>query len=230
VIRPTFLLAIVLGFPTTISFAADKPGTPPLAFVTEYVRELGEIERIRAAGEDEIKKATDEDRFAIMIHTSTAMQLALRSHINMMKSMNLKPPVEEAPLSFAKFYEQKIDLHQSLIDISSAFMGGPKPDIDYAKLAAELPKVRASLEFIDRAIFEATPLVFTALIDMKADSKGHVSHLVITKAERANLLSNLADRFGTKLDQKGSNFIVGSAVVLRGGLLKNFKCSDEPWE
>ena len=117
-----------------------------------------------------------------------------------------------------------------MIDISTAFVGGPKPGIDYDKMAAEMPKIRASLEFVDRALFEATPLVFSTLIDLRADSKNHASHLIITKAEKTKLLDDSATRFGSKLDQKEQNFTVSSASVLKAYLQKNFKCSDEPWE
>jgi hypothetical protein len=93
-----------------------------------------------------------------------------------------------------------------------------------------MPKIRAELEFIDQSLFEATPLVFATLIDMKEDSKGHASHLIITKEQRAALIAKLTDSFGAKLDQKNQNYIVSAASVLRGYLNKDFKCSDEPWE
>jgi hypothetical protein len=65
---------------------------------------------------------------------------------------------------------------------------------------------------------------------MKPDSKNHASHLIITKDERAKLISYVADSFGSKLDQKDQNFTVSAASVLRGYLLKDFKCSDDPWD
>jgi len=39
----------------------------------------------------------------------------------------------------AGFYEQKIELWQRMADLGTAFMGGPKPGVDYDKLAAEMP-------------------------------------------------------------------------------------------
>jgi hypothetical protein len=62
------------------------------------------------------------------------------------------------------------------------------------------------------------------------DSKGHASHLIITKEEKVGLISNLDDSFGAKLDQKGQNYTVSAAVILKGYLNKDFKCSDEPWD
>jgi hypothetical protein len=81
-----------------------------------------------------------------------------------------------------------------------------------------------------RSIFDATPLVFAVLIDMKPDSKGHANHLIITKAERAKLIADLNRDFGTKLNQKTQDWTVSSASVLRAYLLKDYKCSDDHWD
>jgi hypothetical protein len=64
----------------------------------------------------------------------------------------------------------------------------------------------------------------------KPDSKNHLGHLIITRAERAKLIHDLTMDFGTKLDKKNQNSTVSSASVLRTYLLKNYKCADDPWE
>ena len=93
-----------------------------------------------------------------------------------------------------------------------------------------MPQIRAQLDYIDQALFEATPSIFITLIDMKPDSQNHASHLIITKAERAGLIDDLNTDFGSKLDQKEPNYTVGAASVLRTYLLKDYKCSDDPWD
>ena len=67
-------------------------------------------------------------------------------------------------------------------------------------------------------------------MDLKNDSKGHASHLIITKADRVKLLADLTEDFGPKLDEPNQNYTVSAAKLLKDGLLKNYKCSDEPWE
>jgi hypothetical protein len=229
-VTPKMFVCVALAAMMPPAFGADKPETPHLAFVTEYVRELGAIETIRAAGEQEQAAGKQDEAFSNAIHTCTAFQLELGSQIRILKDMLLKPPFDDLTKNLAGFYAQKMELYQSMIDISTAFMGGPKPGVDYDKMSAEMPKIRAALEFVDRAIFEATPLIFATLINQRADSKNHASHLIITKAERTKLLDDIAARFGSKLDQKGQNFTVSAASVLKGYLFKDFKCSDEPWE
>jgi hypothetical protein len=209
-----------------------KPETPHLEFVTEYIRELAAVERIREAGEAENDQDKKDDKlpFASAVHTSTLFELELGSQVKMLKSMRLNEPFDFLIPNITAFYERKIILWRRMGEISSSFIGGPKDGVDYSKMAAEMPKIRGELDFIDQSLFQATPGVFATLIDMKADSKGHASHLIITKEERAGLISELDDSFGAKLEQKDQNYTVSAAKVLKDYLNKDFKYSDEPWD
>jgi hypothetical protein len=165
-----------------------------------------------------------------MIHMGTRSQLELRSQIAQLRSMRLNPPYDDLISTLSFYYKRKIELHQRLIDISGVLMAGPKPNVDYGKLSAEVPQIRAQLEFIDESVFKATPLIFSTLIDMKPDSKNQTSHLTITKAERNKLIETLTNSFGPKLEEKNQNYLVSSASVLRDYLRKDWKCADEPWD
>ena len=148
----------------------------------------------------------------------------------MLNRMHLNAPFDSIIPTITGFYARKIVLWHRMSEIGSAFIGGPKEGVDYSKLAAEMRQIRGEMDFIDESLFQATPMVFATLINMKADSKGHASHLIITKEEKAGLLSKLNDSFGAKLDEKNQNYTVSAAIVLRDYLNKDFKCSDEPWE
>jgi hypothetical protein len=230
-IQFSFCFAQTNPKPARVTARPVKPETPHLEFVTEYIHELAAVERIRAAGEDENNQDKKDDKlpFASSVHTSTLFELELRSQVTMLKSMRLNKPFDFLIPNITAFYERKIVLWRKMREISSAFIGGPKDGVDYGKLAAEMPQIRGELDFIDQSLFEATPGVFATLIDMKEDSKGHASHLIITKEEKARLISKLDDSFGAKLDQKDQNHTVSAASVLKGYLNKDFKCSDEPW-
>jgi hypothetical protein len=224
------VIASVLAMGASSTFGADAQETSHLAFVTEYIRELAAIENIRTAAEQQLKQGTKDDVFSNAVYSSTRIQFELRAQISRLKGMRLNPPFETIISDLTGFYEHKIELHQSMIDISSAFIvPDPKPGVDYAALAAEMPKIRAALDYIDESVFQAAPLIFATLIDQKADSKNHASHLIITKAERAKLVADITRNFGSKLDQKDQNFLVSAASVLKAYLLKDFKSSDEPW-
>jgi hypothetical protein len=228
-IAPRICLAVALAMVVPSTFGVEKPETSHLAFVTEYIRELAAIENIRESGEQELKEDPNST-FSNMIHSSTLFQLELGSQIRMLRVMHLKAPHDYLIPNITAFYERKILLWKRMAEIGSAFIGGPKPGVDYSKLGAEMPEIRGQMDFIDHALFEVSPGVFGTLIDLKADSKGHASHLIITKEERAKLLDSINTDFGTKLDAKVQNWTVSAAGVLEGYLLKDFKCSDEPWE
>jgi hypothetical protein len=211
-------------------FSVEKKAeTPHLVFVTEYIRELAAIENIRESGEQELKQDPN-GTFSNMIHSSTLFQLELGSQIRMLREMRLKDPYDQLIPNITAFYERKIILWKRMAEIGSTFIGGPKRGVDYDKLAADMPQIRAEMDFIDHALFETSPMVFATLIDLKADSKGHASHLIITKEERAKLIDDLNTDFGEKMDAKDQNYTVSAAKILKGYLLKDFKSSDEPWE
>ncbi|MCU1310610.1 MAG: hypothetical protein JWO20_1735 [Candidatus Angelobacter sp.] len=226
----SIVFTLILGTWATPTFGVAKPETSHLEFVTEYIRELAATENLRASAEQELKQGSKDEAFSNGIHGSTLLQLELRSQVAMLRGMNLKPPFDDLIPNIRVLYSREIALHQKLINIASAILAGPKPNVDYGKLVAEMPKIRAELEFVDRTLFDVTPLIFATLIDQKPDSKNHVSHLIITKTERTKLIDDLNVGFGSKLDEKNPNFRVGAASVLRTFFLKDFKCADEPWE
>ena len=214
-----FTLILTVAAPSTVG--VEKPETSHLVFVTEYIRELSAIENIRDSGEQELKEDPNST-FSNMIHSSTLFQLELGSQIRMLRGMHLKDPHDQLIPNITAFYERKILLWKRMAEIGTAFIGGLKPRVDYSKLGAEMPEIRAQMDFIDHALFEVSPGVFATLIDLKADSKGHASHLIITKEERAKLIDNINTDFGTKMDAKVQNWGVSAASVLKVYLLKGF--------
>jgi hypothetical protein len=226
-----FLVSIAVGQtkPAHPPHAA-KPETPHLNVVKEYVRELIEAEDLKTNGEKELSEAkTLDERFSAGIYYSKSTQLELRSEIRMLQSMHLKDPFDSLIPSLVAFYGDQIKLHQQLIDISDKFLDGPKEGVDYQALGAKVPEIRAELDDSRKSVFQAAALVFMTLIDEKPDSQGHVSHLVITKAEKADLEQQLEIMLKNEPEDKGDHdYYISAAMVLRGGLQKGHKCADEP--
>jgi hypothetical protein len=149
--------------------------------------------------------------------------------------MRLNPPFENLIPNLVGFYQHEVELHQRIIEIGSKFVvgAGPKPGVDYQALLAKMPELRAELDATTKGVFEASPMVFMTLIDPKPDSQDHVSHLIITKQEKADLLSNLNIILKDQPEQddhETHDFYISSAMVLRDAFKKGYKCSDEPWE
>jgi hypothetical protein len=154
-----------------------------------------------AAGKELASASSQNEKLADAIHSSTLIQLELRSQVSMLKSVHLSPPFETLAPSIIDFDQLKIDLHQTMIDISSAFLAGPKPGVDYGKMATEMPKIRAVPESIDQTLFKVLRMVFATLIDQKPDSQNHLGRLVITKSERDELVHDTEVSIGDKLYQ-----------------------------
>jgi hypothetical protein len=219
------LILFVLSFPT----AGMTQETPHLTFVSEYIRELSVNEHLRELSEREVTSEQDVNRFVAMIRGSTRITLELNAQLSMLKGMHLNEPLDHLTENIAAFYQQKIELHNSMIQLSTTFLSSPKPGVDYGALAAGAPKLTAKLEYIDRSLLQATPLIFATLIDNQPDRQGHMSRLIITRAERDELVRRLQISFGKKLDQENQNLLVSSAKVLRHDLAEaGYKCSDEP--
>jgi hypothetical protein len=221
-------LAIALAIPASVS-ADKKPETSHLTFVREVIRELSAVEDIRSKADEDLRKDSNAT-FSNMIHTATLFKLELGSQISMLNNMNLGDPYETLIPTLTAAYGAKIKIWERMKEIGGDFIGGPREGVNYQKIAAELPELRANLDYIDETIFHASPLVFATLIDMKADSKGHANHLVITKAERSDLIEYIKTAFGKKLDEKEPTYTVAAAKVVKGYLEKDYKCADEPWE
>ena len=69
-----------------------------------------------------------------------------------------------------------------------------------------------------------------SLIDQKPDSQGRVSHLLITKAEKADLQDQLEIMLKDEPEKGDHDYYISAAIILRAGLQKGHKCADEPWE
>lgn len=219
------LALIIFSFIVTPAWSAE---TSHLAFVQEYVRELGQLEELRAAAEDELKRK-GANPFTAGIHFGTRMQIALRTDIGQLNHIHLDPPFKELPADIVRLHEGKIKVYDRMIEIETQMLSRPKPGVDYGAMAAEMPKLRALLDSIDDSFLQMSALAFASLIDQtRPDKKGHLNRLVITKAEQQDLLMRLQNWFGAKPNQEHQNGIVGAASVLKGYLQKDYKCSDDP--
>ena len=138
----------------------------------------------------------------------------------MLKSMRLNDPFDTLIPSLIGCYQRQIELHQELIDIAGKFLAGPKAGVDYQALAAKVPEIRAELDAVGKTVFEAAAMVFMTLIDPKPDSQDHVSHLLITKAEKADLQDQLNIILKDEPDKGDHDYYISAAMVLRGGLQK----------
>ena len=208
---------------------AEAERTPSFELVTEYIRELGTLERFRSRAEEDTVGKRPQEMFLACINYGTASRLELQSQIQILSRMDASAQVQVFILNAQLFKREEIDIFDRMVSICSTMLAGPQQEVNYGEMLSQMPKMRAELEYIEKALFEATPLLFSALIDQRPDSQNHMSHLVITREERNELIRNIDSYFGGKLDAANQNYTVSSASVLKAYLKKGYKCSDEPW-
>ena len=224
--RHLHIFAIIFAACITPCVVVAAEELSQFAFAKEYIQELGELESLRESGEIAVK-APGANPFSEFIYYSTRVQFALKKDISRLENLRLAAPVADAPNMIASFHKQKLEVHERMVEIETQLMGGPKSDVDYGKLGAELPKLRASLDNIDESFMNLSNLVFIALIDTKPDKAGHMSKLVISSIQRQELIRQIRANFGKKLDLKIQPYLTSAASVLLGNLQKDYTCSDE---
>jgi hypothetical protein len=120
-----------------------------------------------------------------------------------------------------EFNKQKLELHDNMITIATAFSTDkPKPDVDYGNLAATMPQITATIEYIDQSLFKLTPMVFLLLVDDRPDAQGHMSRLSITKKQAQQLVASIDSYFGSSLNDKNQDWNTSAASVIKIGLTK----------
>lgn len=225
-----FITLFLLPFCLLNNTYAQTKYTPHLDVVTEYIRSLGSIHNIQRIAAEE-NKASKGDPMKIMsdsIRTGTRFKLELNASIGALERMKLKEPYEQLIPNTIKLYGYKKDLFAEMVDICKALtVAVPEPGVDYSKMAARMPEITAEVEYIDESIFQSMVMVFALLIDDKPDKDGHMSRLRITKAERKKLIDNINGYFGESLNNKKRTWTVGSAVLLKAYLSKDYKCIDQ---
>ena len=229
-IKRVLLMGLVLtGTAASVAPSRAAQTTSPLQFFQSYVRQVATFEELR---DDAEKDSVADKSNAPMncIHFGTRYNLEVTAAIRALRSTHLavaNKDLQEVPQMFAALYAQRQQAMAEMTRVCTAFAEGPKPGVDFAGLAATMPKIRARLDYIDKTLFDASSLVFGLLISDLPDSQGHASHLVISCDDRKRLIDQIDADFGAKLKAGNANYSVSQAQLFRATLIK-FKCAEEP--
>jgi hypothetical protein len=110
--------------------------TPHLEFVKLYIEQLGAIEDIRDAAAKELQTDPDTEKIADCVHTMMQYQLELSTQIVAMQDVHLNKPFDSLAENIVDFEKQKLSLYKQYGGACTTMMEGPKPNIDYGKIAA----------------------------------------------------------------------------------------------
>lgn len=208
------------------SWAADLTN---YAAAAEYIQYLAKMHDQQRAAQTELARATDAtSKLMTSVRISTRAKLEHRASIASLNQLSVGDDAATFVGYFTSFQQQKIDLHDTMIEIASRMLGGPKPDIDLGKLMAAAAETSATMDNVDQQIFKLANAFFAVMIDQRPGKEGRVSRLKITRSQRVELLRLIESRFGASLNAKEQNWIVSGAWLMRANLQKSFKASDDP--
>jgi TPR repeat protein len=213
----------------TPSSAADTP----LEFVQKYIHAVSSIEYIRATSEKELAAEPDSTQITLTcIRSTEALNLELLASIAIMNSTHLQTGfgADEAPQLAAGYFALKREAENELGSICASAIAdeSKKSGVDYGAILVNMAKITARINYIDKLIYQNSGLVFMTLISKRPDSQNHMSHLVITRSERAALLETIVASFGDKLEKPDKKYTVAIGQLFIDKLTE-FRPFDDPW-
>ncbi len=220
------LCSLALFAPAAFPAAgAAADAAPQIRFVREYIRQLGELERLRVRVE-EVLQQPDANHMLEMISYSHRVQLAMRSYIGQLQNLRLEPPHDVLVTNLVSLHSSRHRVHGRIAEISTAMLVKPAAGGDAGAMANEVPQLRSVLDEMDALFPNLSVLAFTTLISPLPDASGETSRLRITAAEREALLESLHGEFDGALDAPDLKPLANAAWVLRGYLRKDFTPAD----
>lgn len=230
--RLVFVSALVLSAidPASAATARAPVETTPFELTQNFLRQIGTFERDRLKASKD--QTADPNDFASCVRNMTTFQIHLGYSSTYMLSVKLADGnmAKAIPPLVGAIINQKYVIVGDIIKNCQAFMTYD-PKTNYAQIAQRAPQTTAFSNEIDKNLMESSSMMFTALISPRGDSKNRANHMVITRAQRAQLLDLLASEFGDELNMTGDNvpYYVAMAQLYRDKL-NEFKCADDPWE
>ena len=203
-----------------------------LAFVDQLV-EAHQGEELAAREFAAAQKLPDSGQQVLLsaVLNCTRMKLKLNVMIGRVEQMHLADSnFNELPPYLRQMYARKVDLYDEIVQTAQTLLEGPKPGVNYGKLAGHMPEVTAQVEYVNESIFKATPMVALSLVSKKPDSKNHLNHLTITRKQAQELVGRLEGAFGKSLGAKDQNWTTSSASLMRTMFRdKGYMYADDPW-
>lgn len=203
------------------SAGAAGQNSSPYDFVSTYIRALDENERIRAQAASELG-GSPLDVMSTCIASSRKYDLEISSEISRFRSFDLPGQFKEMPGLFAGLFDNKRITQVAMGEVCERALAGATAGSEkqVSATVGQIAKLRGELEFIDKAIFEGSPMAFLSLLDPQPDAQNRMSRLSITKSQVDALVKQIDRAFGAGLDDPKANYTVSAAKLLRDALTK----------
>ena len=199
--------------------------TPPLQFVTEYLREFSAIERIRLAEEHELQ-APHQSMLATCIESGNRYRREIEQQTARMQDMRVTPPSQALPTRLVELYGQKLELYTEVVNTCTALKAAANTSVGYLEVMSVVSEYSTKVDSIDRSLFKTSTEAYSTLLDKEQGPQDFTRRLGITAAEKQTLLRQIEREFGAELQDTQQTYLVSAATVIRAALRK-YKASDE---
>lgn len=199
--------------------------TPPLQFVTEYLREFSAIERIRLAEEQEFQAAR-QDMLTICIASGNRYRREIAQQAERMQGMSVPPPLQALPARLVGLYGQKLELYNEVVNTCASLRAAANSSVGYLQVMSVVSQYSAKVDSIDQSLFKTSTDAFSTLLNRDQGSHDFARRLGITTVEKQALLRQIDRDFGSELQDDQQTYLVNAATVIRNAIRKH-KASDE---
>lgn len=221
--NPVSWLALIVCI--SLFSSAHARDTPPLQFVSEYLREFSAIEHIRLAEEREFQ-APRPDMLAICIESGNRYRREIAQQTARMQVMSVPPPSQALPARLVQLYGQKLELYTQVVNTCTALKAGANSSASYLEVMSVVSKYSTKVDSIDQSLFQTSTDAYSTLLNKNQGPRDFPRRLDITAAEKQALLRQIDRDFGDELQDDQQTYLVNAATVIRNAIRKH-KASDE---
>lgn len=216
-------LAVILCI--SLLSPADGRETPPLQFVTEYLREFSAIERIRLAEEQEFQ-APRQSMLAICIESGNRYRREIAQQTARMQVMSVLPPSQSLPARLVELYGQKLALYTEIVNTCAALKAAANNSVGYLEVMSAVSEYSAKVDSLDHSLFNTSTEAYSTLLSKEPGPQNLPRRLAITTVEKQALLRQIDHDFGAELQDDQQTYLVNAATVIRNAIRRH-KASDE---
>jgi hypothetical protein len=216
------LLAVVCLFAALPARALE---TPPVQFVSEYLREFSAIEHIRLAEELELQ-APHQSMLSTCVESGNRYRLEITRQIARMRGMSVPPPSQALPGRLVGLYDRKLGVYTEVIRACTALVAGANTNVSPLEVMSAISQYNAKVDAIDKSLFETSTEAFATLLGTTLGPHHSSRRLRITIAEKQSLLRQIQSEFGAELDDDQQTYLVNAATVIRDAL-RSHQAADE---
>jgi hypothetical protein len=219
------LVRVAAVFCFSVAPVARALETPPLLFVTEYLREFGAIEHIRLAEERELQ-APHQSMLATCVESGNRYRMEITQQAGRMRGMSVLPPSQTLPGRLVELYGRKLALYTEIVKACTALGTGANANVSSLEVMSAISQYNAKVDAIDRLLFGTSTQAFYTLLSAMPGVPDKARRLSITRVEKQGLLRQIQLEFGAELEDDQQTYLVNAATVIRDDL-RSHKAADE---